>query len=123
MPERNARERLADWRKAERAEASTEAGSVERRRAHTASRRARWAFEDAARLASEDHGDTEPASRTQDRAFRRLHEVTNAAAALNPQPRARRGPPETAEEGHRRRFEDAEIARELGELDERADRA
>ena len=114
MPDRKAQERLADWRAADRAEDATETGSVERRRARATTRRARWAFEDAARLAGEDHGVTEPDNRTATRAFRRLHEPTNAAAELNRRsPRERR--PETAGEHDRRVQDEEEIARELGE--------
>ena len=114
MPDRKAQERLADWRAADRAEDATEAGSVERRRARATTRRARWAFEDAARLAGEDHGVAEPDERTATRAFHRLHEATNAAAELSDRgPREHR--PETADERDRRVRDEDEIARELGE--------
>ena len=117
MPDRKAQERLSDWRAAERAEEATEPGSAEQRRAHATSRRARWAFEDAARLAAGDHGDVEPEARTTKRALDRLHEATNAAAQLNRD--AGRGPhPETDDERDQRVQDEAEIARELSETGE-----
>jgi hypothetical protein len=114
MPDRHAQERLADWRAADRAEKLTPEGSVEQRRAHTKTRRARWEFEDAARAAGEDHGLVEPDRRHSDRVLRRLGEASRESAALNP---ALPNPPRPESRGERKKrlADEAEIASELDE--------
>ena len=116
VPDRQAHERLEEWRVAERAEAETRQGSDERRRAHASSRRARWKFEDAARSAREDHGSpVESFGAAMRRALTRLHEASdNADLATGGRERAKRAP-ETDEERGRREDDEAEFARDLRE--------
>ena len=116
MPDRQAQERLADWRAAERAEADTTEGSDDRRRAQASSRRARWAFEDAARAARGDHGaKPEAFGDTMKRATNRLREASDGAADVVRNRHSADAPPETDVERDQRIAEDAEIRGELGE--------
>jgi hypothetical protein len=116
MPERQARERLADWRAAELAEAKTTEGSTERRRAHATSRRARWGFEDAARAAGRDHGAAPEAfGTTMRRGLTRLREASEGAAAIVGNHQSAKRPPETDAERVDRIADEMEIARELND--------
>ena len=117
MPDRNTRERLGDWRAAERAEAETSEGSSDRRRAGATSRRARWAFEDAVRAAGQDHGAApEALGDKMGRARTRQQEASsNAADAVGGQEPKGRPAPETDDQRDKRVADDLEISRELGE--------
>jgi hypothetical protein len=114
VSDHGAQDRLADWRAADRAETETADGSNERRRAHSATRRARWRFEDAARQAGEDHGICEPRDRFVRRALHRLAEANETSSHLHRDiPAARRV--ETPDERDARVAHEDEIAQELGE--------
>lgn len=116
MADRQARERLDGWRAAEREEAATTEGSKERRRAHATSRRARWAYEDAARAAGEDHGVApETFASSMRRGLTRLREASDGAALIVGDRERAKGPPETVEQRDQRLADDAEFRRELGE--------
>jgi hypothetical protein len=124
MPDRHTGERRAAWELAQAAEASTEAGSDERRRATATTRRARWAHEDAVRLESEDRGIVESPPQQNDRILRRFYEaVANSNAVVgNPSsPDPHRLPAETSEQRTRRVADEREIAAELGEDESRSD--
>ena len=116
-PNSDAQERLGEWRAADRAESATDAGSVERRRAASASRRARWAFEDATRAAAKEHGaEPETFSVSMRRASKRLQEASTTSAELlsgkeRDKPRTR----DSAEQRDKQHADDAEIRRELHE--------
>jgi hypothetical protein len=116
VTDRQAKERLADWRAAERAEAKTEEGSHARRRAHSTSRRARWAFEDAARQAGHDHGAVpETLGDTMRRGLTRLREASDGAADIVGNRERAHAPAETAQQRDERLAEEEEFTRELGE--------
>lgn len=116
MPERHARERLREWRDADRIEGATQDGSVAQRRASATTRRARWAYEDAARNAGTDQGGPiETPDELSHRLLRRLAEAMDNAAGLGSGANGAGASPESDEQRDKRLADDEEIGRELRE--------
>ena len=109
MPDRHEQDRLEDLREAERTEATTEPGTADNRRAAKATRRGRWAYEDAVQLVAEDEG-AAPAS-----LLDRNKQAMDRAAALGAESVAFHEPREAAADRADRERHEAEIKRELGD--------